>query len=44
MDLKGFDFGKPLHILVVPGKLHFLEAEALVKLADGPEEIMENIE
>ncbi|KKG49715.1 diphthine synthase [Methanosarcina mazei] len=43
-DLKGFDFGKPLHILVVPGKLHFLEAEALVKLADGPEEIMENIE
>lgn len=42
--LKGFDFGNPLHILVVPGKLHFLEAEALVKLAAGPEEIMENIE
>lgn len=39
-NLKGFDFGKPLHILVIPGKLHFLEAEALVKLAAGPEEIM----
>jgi diphthine synthase len=34
--LKEFDFGKPLHILVLPGKLHFLEAEALVKLAGGP--------
>jgi diphthine synthase len=34
--LKDFDFGKPLQILVIPGKLHFLEAEALVKLAGGP--------
>ena len=43
-NLKDFDFGKPLHILVIPGKLHFLEAEALVKLAAGPEEIMEETE
>lgn len=43
-DLKSFDFGKPLHILVIPGKLHFLEAEALVKLAAGPRDIMESIE
>jgi diphthine synthase len=43
-NLKGFDFGKPLHILLVPGKLHFLEAEALVKLAAGPEGIMEETE
>jgi diphthine synthase len=43
-NLKGFDFGKPLHILVVPGKLHFLEAEAIVKLAAGPEEIMDETE
>ena len=42
-NLKGFDFGKPLHILIVPGKMHFLEAEALVKLAAGPEEIMEEM-
>jgi diphthine synthase len=42
--LKFFDFGKPLHILVIPGKLHFLEAEALVKLAGGPIEFMEEVE
>ncbi|MGB9928208.1 MAG: diphthine synthase [Methanosarcina sp.] len=34
--LREFDFGSPLHILVIPGKLHFLEAEALVKLAGAP--------
>lgn len=42
--LKTFDFGKPLHILVIPGKLHFLEAEALVKFASGPVELMEKAE
>jgi diphthine synthase len=42
--LKNFDFGKPLHILVIPGKLHFLEAEALVKLAEGPIGLMEEVE
>jgi diphthine synthase len=42
--LKDFDFGKPLHILVIPGKLHFLEAEALVKLAGGPTGLMEEVE
>jgi diphthine synthase len=42
--LKEFDFGKPLHILVFPGKLHFLEAEALVRLAGGPIGLMEKVE
>lgn len=42
--LKNFDFGKPLHILVIPGKLHFLEAEALVKLAGGPAGFMKEVE
>jgi len=42
--LKDFDFGKPLHILVIPGKLHFLEAEALVKLAGGPIGLMKGVE
>ncbi len=28
-DLKDFDFGPPPHVLIVPGNLHFLEAEAL---------------
>lgn len=39
--LKYFNFGKPLHVLVIPGKLHFFEAEALVMLAGGPMELME---
>ena len=42
--LKDFDFGKPLHILAIPGKLHFLEAEALVKLAGGPIELVKDAE
>lgn len=33
------DFGAPPHTLVFPGKLHFMEAEALITLADAPEEI-----
>ena len=34
--LKKKEFGLPLHTLVVPGKLHFMEIEALEKLADLP--------
>ena len=34
------NFGPPLHCIVVPGKLHFMEAKALVMLAGAPEEIM----
>jgi diphthine synthase len=33
------DLGAPLHTLVVPGKLHFMEAMALVKFAGAPPEI-----
>jgi diphthine synthase len=39
--LKGYDFGGPLHILVVPAKLHFMEAQALVALAGAPQESIE---
>jgi diphthine synthase len=35
-----FDFGSPLHILVIPADLHFIEAEALVKLAHAPVSIL----
>ncbi|MFT4304558.1 MAG: diphthine synthase, partial [Candidatus Woesearchaeota archaeon] len=28
-DLMKIDFGEPLHCLIVPGKLHFVEEEAL---------------
>jgi diphthine synthase len=34
------DFGGPLHCLIIPGKLHFLEAEALVVLGGAPGEIL----
>jgi diphthine synthase len=39
-SLKDCDFGGPLHILVVPAKLHFMEARALVALAGAPAEII----
>ncbi len=38
--LKNHDFGEPLHSLVIPASLHFIEAEALVKLCGAPSEIM----
>ena len=34
------DFGPPLHTVVLPGNLHFAEAEALVKLAGAPRDIL----
>jgi diphthine synthase len=37
--LKDKDFGPPLHTLVTPGNLHFMEAEALVKFAGLPGEL-----
>jgi diphthine synthase len=36
------DMGSPLHTLVIPGKLHFMEAMALIKLAGAPAELAEN--
>ena len=40
-DLLNYDFGLPPHILVFPGKPHFIEAEALVALANAPREVLE---
>jgi diphthine synthase len=37
-----FDFGEPLQIMIVPAKLHFMEAEALVLLAGAPAEVMDD--
>lgn len=42
--LVNFNFGEPLQILVIPGKLHFLEAEALVVLANGPIQLIQEAE
>ncbi len=39
-ELKKYDFGAPLHILIIPAQLHFIEAEALVKLCGAPPEAM----
>ncbi len=42
--LKSHDFGGPLHILVVPARLHFLEAQALVALAGAPADVVQSAE
>lgn len=38
--LAGQAFGDPLHLLVIPGDLHDLEAEALLEFADAPSELV----
>ena len=43
-DLLNEDFGDPMHCLIIPGKLHFKEAEALVKLCGAPPEIMDGVD
>jgi len=40
-ELLKYDFGAPPQSLVFPGKLHFMEAEALITLANAPESIRE---
>ena len=39
-DLLDEDFGGGLHCLIIPAKLHFMEAEALVEFAGTPKEIL----
>jgi diphthine synthase len=41
-DLLDEDFGEGLHCLIIPGKLHFMEAETLVELWGAPKEIMKS--
>lgn len=36
------DFGGPLHCMIIPAELHFMEAEYLVKICGAPEEILDN--
>lgn len=38
-ELLKIDFGKPLHTIVIPGKLHFQEEEALVRFAGAPKDL-----
>jgi len=39
-ELRRLDFGQPPHVLIVPGKLHFVEAEALKVFAGAPEKVV----
>ncbi|MGD0057287.1 MAG: diphthine synthase [Methanomassiliicoccales archaeon] len=39
-DIVSVDLGPPLHALVIPGELHFLEARALVRFAGAPRDIL----
>lgn len=41
--LVNHEFGDPPHSIVIPGNLHFMEAEALVTLADAPREIIRKV-
>jgi len=40
-ELLKFDFEEPPHTLVFPGKLHFMEVEALIVLAGAPKQVEE---
>jgi diphthine synthase len=42
-DLVKEDFGEGLHCLIIPGKLHFMEAEALVELGGAPRKILDSV-
>ena len=42
-DLIDFDLGGPLHCIVIPSKLHIVEAEYLVEIAGADSEILDNI-
>ena len=39
--LSRYDFGEPPHALIAPGKLHFLEQDALVELAGCPRGVVD---
>jgi diphthine synthase len=41
-EITALDLGPPPHVIIVPGDLHFLEAEALKTLAGCPEEAIED--
>jgi diphthine synthase len=38
-SMLSYEFGDPPHTLIFPGRLHFMEAEALIVLAGAPESV-----
>ena len=43
-ELLSYDFGEPPHSIIFPGRLHFMEAEALIVLAGAPKNLREIVE
>lgn len=41
-QITNYDFGKTPHLLIVPDKLHFVEAEALVELCGAPKGVVDD--
>lgn len=42
-ELIDFDFGGPLHCIVIPSKLHIVEAEYLVEIAGADSKILDDV-
>ena len=42
-DLINFDFGDPLHCIIIPSKLHVVEAEYLVEVAGASPDILNSV-
>ena len=42
-DLIDFDFGSPLHCIIIPSKLHIVEAEYLVEIAGADSSILDDV-
>ena len=42
-ELIDFDFGGPLHCIVIPSKLHIVEAEYLVEIAGADPKILDDV-
>ena len=42
-DLDDFDFGGPLHCILIPAELHVVEAEYLVEIAGADSSILDDV-
>jgi len=42
-ELIDFDFGGPLHCIVIPSKLHIVEAEYIVEIAGADSSILDDV-
>ena len=42
-ELIDYDFGGPLHCIIIPSKLHIVEAEYLVEIAGADSKILDDV-